>query len=234
MEYSTDFITRSSKDPGAKMEDDPPSIRFVNDTVEDRAKSISTGRYYHAPCIKVFVRAKGDQKSEVPYIAEKTVGDKVTSPWMLHLQHRLHHGQISDRYYEYCKESLDHFKANEELPIDGTPVKTWNGADQAMIRNAIDLGLRTVEDVAKMDESTMQALGMGARAMKTRAETFVSTGGNASRAEGQIVDLKAKLELSDRRASEQAEQMSALARKLADLENAPKRGPGRPPKVAVS
>lgn len=68
--YTALDAERAAKNPAAFREDTPPSLRFENDTVEDREESVKQGRMVHAPCIKVFIRAHGDNKSEVPYIAE--------------------------------------------------------------------------------------------------------------------------------------------------------------------
>jgi len=58
--------------PNVLKEDDPPMLRFESGTMKDPVESEKRGIYVPMDCVKVFVRAFGDIKNEVPYIAEKT------------------------------------------------------------------------------------------------------------------------------------------------------------------
>lgn len=59
-----------AKNPGGRREDDPPFLRFVETTVEDRDESLKMGRLIHLRVVKVYIRARGDNKCEVPDIVE--------------------------------------------------------------------------------------------------------------------------------------------------------------------
>lgn len=59
--------------PNVLQEDDPPMLRFERGTIKDPVQSEERGIYVPMDCIYVHVRAFGDIKNEVPYVAEKTV-----------------------------------------------------------------------------------------------------------------------------------------------------------------
>lgn len=58
-------------DPNVLKEDDPPMLRFERSTIKDPIESEKRGIYIPMDAIKVHVKAYGDIKNEVPYIAEK-------------------------------------------------------------------------------------------------------------------------------------------------------------------
>lgn len=58
--------------PQVKEENIPPRLRFVPFAMEDRRKSEQTGKMEYMNAIKVYIRAAGDGKTEVPDIAMKT------------------------------------------------------------------------------------------------------------------------------------------------------------------
>jgi hypothetical protein len=252
MSYTTEQAEQLTRDPGALREDDPPLLRFEHATIEDREGTIRAGRFVHAPIVKVHVRARGDTKSEVPYIVrghrvesvtkriekevpiardvlneetgeyERTIQKRLeivdevekslvpTTPWLDQLKERLRNGRISQRYYDVCLQSLKRWEESGEIPIDGTPLATWNGVNPALIKNALELGLRSVEEVAQMTEEAMTAIGMGARDMKKRAQAYVE-GTDANKAAAVITSLQHSVD-------EEHKARTALEEKLAQVE----------------
>ncbi len=258
---------RLAKNPGGLREDEPPFVRFVEGTMENRNESIRLGRTKYEPILKVFIRARGDNKCEVVDIAKgwkiesqmipKEVTKKVrrneivdgemllvereiteiveeefqslipTTPWMDKLRERLRNGQISERYFNYCQDALERFEKNREGPIDGTPVIEWNQISLAMQKNLLELGINTVELAAEMTEEAMDALGMGARDVKKKAQAYIKTSDEGA-VSAQITAMQSEF-ASERSAYE--EKLAELEERLAAQESAPKkRGPGRPRK----
>jgi len=114
--------------PEVNMEDRPPLLRFEKSTEEDRDKSIEEGRFMYRDVDMVYVKAHGDNKSEVPY---KVPG------WLKGLQDRLRNRLISQDYHDFCVKSYKRWQENGEVPIDGTPIAgrvrqvRYEAADQA-------------------------------------------------------------------------------------------------------
>ena len=268
--YTAADAELAAKNPGALKEDHPPKLRFEESTSEDREESIKQGRMVHVPKLLVHIRARGDDRSEVPYVVEghrfepkmvereverpvfrtvkgedgeyreeermvtETIQDEYkfkvpTTPWQDTLKEKLHHGFISQNYYDYCMDALKRFKSGQSEPIHGTPIIGWNQISMAMQKNAVDLGINTIELAAEMTDEAMDALGMGSRQVKKQAKAYI-VATNVDVSASKLVALQNENErLKD--------QGDTLAAKFADLEErikadeAPaKRKPGRPAK----
>lgn len=113
--------------------------------------------------------------------------------------------------------AYDAYKAGLDTPDTGTPLAAWSGvtADQAGLLKR--LGLRTVEDVAAMSESTAVKLPFpNARKLAGLAQSFLD-GKSKADADAMIADMR--------------EKMLAMEEMLAE-QIAEKRKPGRPRKEA--
>ena len=108
------------------------------------------------------------------------------------------------------------FKAGDEIPETGMALAAWSGvtAEQAAVLRR--MGIRTVEDVAEMKDSTTDKLPFpNARKLPALATEFLSGKGKAEQA----------AELSDMR-----EKMAAMEEMLAEALAADKPKRGRPRK----
>jgi hypothetical protein len=266
--YTAADAERAARNPAAFKEDDMPALRFEYDTTKDNEESIKQGRFVHTPKLMVYMRARGDERSEVPYEVEghrfesKMIEKEVKRPvfrtvqkdgewveeevmhtetiqeefkfkvprteWLDKLNEKKTHNLISQGYYNYCMDALKRFKAGQSEPIQGTPIIGWNQISMAMQKNAVDLGINTIELAAEMTDEAMDALGMGSRQVKKQAKAYI-TATNVDVSASQMLALQNENE----RLKDQGDTLSA---KFKDLEEriardeAPKRKPGRPPK----
>lgn len=90
------------------------------------------------------------------------------------------------------------FRAGIELPPTGTPLATWPHPmmTKSQVAMLATFNIRTVEDMAALDDAKLQKIGMGAREMKTAASTYLQV---ATQGMGPIMQL---LEENDRLARE--------------------------------
>jgi len=65
--------------PTIQTENRPPLLRFVSLAVEDRFASEESGQVEYKDVIKVYVRAAGDTKCEVPFVAKETIYEPRTA-----------------------------------------------------------------------------------------------------------------------------------------------------------
>lgn len=65
--------------PTIQTENRPPLLRFVSLAVEDRFASEESGQTEYKDVVKVYVRAAGDTKCEVPFVAKDTVYEPKTA-----------------------------------------------------------------------------------------------------------------------------------------------------------
>jgi hypothetical protein len=98
------------------------------------------------------------------------------------------------------------FKAGLELPPTGTPLATWPNPmmTKAQVAMLATFNIRTVEDLAGLDDAKLQKIGMGGREMKRAAETYLEV---ATKGTGPIMQL---LEQNDRLTLEVARLTEAL------------------------
>ena len=89
-------------------------------------------------------------------------------------------------------------------------MRQWPSLSKAQAENLIAAGVRTVEDVAAMNEPTMQRVGMGARELKGKAKAYVESRDQNKAAE-QITALQAQL-------GDRETRIEALEARLAALE----------------
>ena len=82
---------------------------------------------------------------------------------------------VNDDHKQRWSKEYAAFRAGIELPPSGTPLATWphplmTKSQVAML--AVD-NIRTVEDLAGLDDAKLMKIGMGAREMKSAAHTYL-------------------------------------------------------------
>jgi len=121
--------------------------------------------------------------------------------------------------WSHIGPAYEAWKAGNEIPEGGTPLAAWSGVtpDQAQFLNR--MGIRTIEAVRDMSESTSVKLPWpNARQLSKLAGDFLSGRDTADK---------------DRTIAEMAERMAAMEEMIAAqmvIDPAEKRGPGRPRK----
>ena len=109
------------------------------------------------------------------------------------------------------------WKKGTEIPLDGTPLEAWAGVTKEMAAALKKLDVRTVEEVRDMGDGVMAKLRVpNARNLPDLARKYLE-GQSASEKDAQIAEM--------------AERMAAMEAMLEEASK-PKRGPGRPKKVA--
>ncbi len=268
--------------PQITAENKPPLLRFTRLAVEDRIASDQTGMVEYKDVIKVYVRAAGDTKCEVPFLAKdvhyyptkivrdvksevmRSVRDPKTGqtiqmpeevverreedvfdrkevyPWLEQLAEKRKNGFITPEYYDYCKAAFERYMKNEEDPIDGVPLKEWRGATESIKKRAIDIGVNTVQKAADMTEEAMQAIGIGARELKRKAQAWLEADNSPTRMAHQMVALQEENRgLLERLAALETAMKSPqpvvtddIEIDMSDLDEPAPQRRGRPPKAA--
>jgi len=131
----------------------------------------------------------------------------------------------------------DAWKKGLEVPESGTPLGAWPACRPEEKERFNLIRIYTVEDVANMTDNDCDRFGMGARAKRDLAKSFLKAG-NQTQAALEIEGLKSELQASKDALDEALQSIAFLKSKLPqdvqnemnrNLENpAPRRG--RPPK----
>lgn len=180
----------------------PPFVVFEQRPVEDRNASIEAG---------------GTVMRDVDYVIVRQVGckdtfEKEALEWLADIERAAANRSYSAEWAAHFREKYKAFKAGQAEPELGMSVRQWPSLSKAQVENLIAAGVRTVEDVAAMNEPTMQRVGMGARELKGKAKTYLeSREGNKSTE--QIEALKAEIENRDVRIASLEQRLAALESK---------------------
>lgn len=186
--------------PIALMPQRPPFVTFEQRAIEDRNATIKAGGLVMRDVDYVIVRQVG---------CKDTV-EKEAEGWLVDIEKAAAQGTYPGEWVRHFREKYQAFKAGQAEPELGLSVRQWPSLSKAQAENLIAAGVRTVEDVAAMNEPTMQRVGMGARELKGKAKAYVESRDQNKAAE-QITALQAQL-------GDRETRIEALEARLAALE----------------
>lgn len=161
----------------------------------------------------------------------KDCHEAIAEEWIEKLKRQSMSGEAPVEWYRHFELALSEWKKGNELPREGTPIKTWAMCTREAGRRLIAAGITTVEDLAAFPDSNLGVVGMDGRYLRDMARGWITEakdkGANAkglADANVRIGDLEATV----------AQQSARIERLLARLEQEdeaePRRGPGRPRK----
>ena len=195
--------------PIALMPQRPPFVTFEQRPVEDRDASIAAGGIVMRDVDYVIVRQ----------IGSKDTVEKVATEWLADIEKAAGQGSYPGEWARHFRDKYTAFKAGQAEPEMGLSVRQWPSLSKAQAENLVAAGVRTVEDVAAMNEPTMQRVGMGARELKNKAKAYLESR-DTNKAAERIAALEAQL-------SDAKSRNESLEARLAALEASAERGKKR-------
>lgn len=161
----------------------PPYITFEARAVEDRNASIESGQYKTKDQDFVLITPQGS-KDRI---------ERVASEWFESMDEQVKQNRMPGDWVRQFKSAYAAWKEGKELPVSGTPILTWPVLSPSQVKSCIDAAVRTVEDLAAANEETLGRIGMGARALKDKAASWVKSAGGPGKVAEEIAALKAQL-----------------------------------------
>jgi hypothetical protein len=131
-----------------------PFVQFEIRAVENRAKSKNAGRYVADDVDFVIITPPGGN-----LVVDREVTEEL----------------LNDPGKKYLRPIYEAWKKNEEIPVKGTPIKTWAAISPAEVKTLLHHNLRTVEELAETIESAIHRLGTGGFALKNKAKAWLDT-----------------------------------------------------------
>lgn len=119
--------------------------------------------------------------------------------------------QVTEQDKKRFPYSWQQFARGEDQSKKGTPLSDLFEADAEIVPHYHALNVFTLEDLAQVNDTNLQALGAGARENRLRAREYLAKTKDAAK----VASLEAEL--------------AEMKRQIAELSQ--KRGPGRPPKI---
>ena len=168
--------------PGHRQEDDSALIpRFFIDKKLLGLKSHEAGRPIYEDREYIEIKIKGQPK--------QVVVEEVTA-----------------RHRQQFPIAYAAFKQNKEMPVVGTPIEQLPGLGPSLAATIKSFGVRTIEDMAALNEIGLQNIGNGARDLQKRAKAFLA----------QTSETTVKLEEENKLLREQLAQMNETMQAMRD------------------
>jgi hypothetical protein len=128
--------------------------------------------------------------------------------------------------WQVLKPYYDSWKAGQAAPVNGIPLEAWPGATPSLVKALASVNIRSIEDLAEMEDSSVQRIAIpGMREKKNQARAFLEAQKTTAGVAGELNKLRESLSARDNEIAE----LRALIEQHAI---AVKRKPGRPKKAA--
>jgi hypothetical protein len=185
----------------------PPYVTFEKKVEEDRADYV----------IGQPMKFKDVDYAYVTPVGSKDRIERRVEDWFPQLVQQIREGRFEQSWYDAYKASYEAWKADQEPPINGTPIGAWPVLSLAQVKNLKNLRILAVEDLAAANEETLVRVGMGARALRDQAVAWLKaqeTGGNAALVkrltalEGQLAATLARNELLEKANTEMKQELA--------------------------
>lgn len=161
-----------------------PYVAFEMRAVEDRAASIEQGRYTTKDVEYVLVTPMGSRdKMEFVY-----------SEWIVQMRTEADNGRLPMEWLDAFERRYAAWKKQEELPLEGSPLRNWPPISPAQIKNLASWNIQTVEQLAAANEELIRRLGMGGRALQQTATEWLKAAKDTGKVAMEVSELKTRLE----------------------------------------
>ena len=119
-------------------------------------------------------------------------------------------GRYDPAWVAQFKMEYEAFLKGNELPREGTPIRTWGSITREQGLRLISLNITTVEDLAAQPDSGLGIIGLDGRVLRDLAKNFLASGTGGAAMAKELAELKER----DR---QNAETIKALGAKLDEL-----------------
>ncbi len=146
-------------------EERPPYISFEKKAVENKLETLRQGHYVAKDVDYVSVTLPGGRDI---FVSE-------ANKWLERQETYARNGRIKPEWLEYYKKAYEHWKEGEEIPVNGTAIKGWAAISPAQTEMIIRSGIKTVEDLAGLNDEGLRRLGMGGRDLVSKASSWLNS-----------------------------------------------------------
>lgn len=147
-----------------------------------------------------------------PY--SKDCVELIAVEWLANLDNDVKAGRFPAEWANKFKEAYKFWKAGQEPPVEGTALKGWTLLGPSQLKMLLAMGMRSVEDVAGMNDEGMTRYGMGALDLRNKAQAFLRAQAGPGKLAAETAALKAnvaQLEEQNRLLREQNETLAKEA-----------------------
>jgi hypothetical protein len=144
----------------------PAYATFERVPVEDVAASKKAGRYVAVDVDYVHITpAFSNGNCEII---------KEAIPWLDQNDRDAAQGRLNPEWASMYRKQYEAWKNGQEMPLMGTAIKGWGMISPAQQEMLIRIGIRTIEDLAAVNEDGLRHIGMGGINMKHKAQGWLA------------------------------------------------------------
>lgn len=143
----------------------PPFVKFVRVPVPDPIAGQQQGRYVAKDVDYVHVTA--------PY--SKDIFKQEAKDWFDIQAREVEAQRLPRQWLDQWKADYSLWRNGQEIPLRGTPIKGWPIISPAQQETLIHAGIKTVEDLAGVNDEGIRRVGMGAVELKKKADSWLRT-----------------------------------------------------------
>lgn len=182
------------------QEERPAYVMFELRAVEDRAATIKNGYY----------STRDEEIAMITPPYSKDCIEMECAAWLRKNDDDERNGRIPATWRDKWKAAYAAWKSGQELPLDGHPIKGWGVISPAQQANLLQVGVKTVQDLAKANDEGLRRIGMGSVDLKNRATAWLKAESGPGKAAQEIASLK----VENATLAEQVKQLAATVDEL--------------------
>lgn len=147
----------------------------------------------------------------------RDVIEKIAPEWIADIKKKATLGQYPLEWARHYELQFEEWKKGNELPREGTPVKTWALIAVSEQRTRlIAMGLTTVEDLAAVPDSGLSQIGLDGRYLRDLARGWVNEAKEKGANAVELANAKARITELEGVIDRQETRLKRLEAKLAD------------------
>jgi hypothetical protein len=149
----------------------------------------------------------------------KDVVEKIASEWIEQIHRKSLQGDYPVEWVNFFKASFEEWKKGNDLPREGTPVKTWQMCTREASTRLVAIGITTVEDLAEFPDSNLSVIGMDGRYLRDLARGWINEAKDKGANAKALADANVRIANLEATNTAQAERIDRLAARLEERES---------------
>lgn len=132
-----------------------------------------------------------------------------------HNEQEVRSERLNPAHEEFYKKSYQRWKEGQEIPIEGTPIKTWPILAPSQVSNLLHLNIRTVEDLATLTDEGVKRIGMGGVELKQKAKNWLAAAQDKGKLTQEMSSMQKQnqlLEANVKTLTAQVEELKAMVK----------------------
>lgn len=162
----------------------PPYLTFERRAVEDRNASNAAGHYVSRDVDFVVLTRPGSRDTV----------EKEVDGWLKDCAAHVKNQRMPGTWLTAFRDAYASWKAGEEIPEKGTPVKGWPVLSPSAQKDLVAAGIRTVEDLAEIPDQDLQGICIGAAQFKAKAKAWLLAAKDTGKLAEQLTSMQQTLE----------------------------------------